>query len=75
MISWTRPPKFIKQIYSKSLWNNWLSQNILFTFDDGPSACTNQLLDIALKYNQKFAFFINGFSFFKNDSIFLDMVK
>ena len=36
MISWSRPPELFRKIYSSSLWNCWLNQDVLLSFDDGP---------------------------------------
>ena len=58
MITWTRPPKLFRKIYPSSYWNCWLEQDVLFSFDDGPSPHTNSLLDLAEKYGVKFVFFI-----------------
>lgn len=58
MISWTRPPKILRHVYSLSLWQCWLDQNVLFSFDDGPSPYTEMLLDLAVSYNHSFAFFL-----------------
>ena len=58
MISWTRPPRLLKRIYSSSCWNCWLEQDVLFSFDDGPGLYTNDILDLSEKYGIKFAFFI-----------------
>lgn len=40
--------------------NNGSSKIIFLTFDDGPSAYTNQLLDILKKYNVKVTFFVTN---------------
>ena len=58
MISWIRPPKFFRGIYPSSLWNCWLQQDVLFTFDDGPGPHTEELLNLSQEYNVKFVFFI-----------------
>ena len=58
MISWTRPPKLFRKMYPLSLWNCWLKQNVLFSFDDGPGPNTEALLDLSSKYGIKFIFFI-----------------
>ena len=58
MISWTRPPELLRKIYSSSLWKCWLNQDVLLSFDDGPSPNTKSLLDLSLEYGIKFAFFI-----------------
>ena len=58
MMSWTRPPNFLRGIYPSSYWSCWLEQNVLFSFDDGPSPNTKSLLDLSLEYGIKFAFFI-----------------
>ena len=58
MISWVRPPQLLKKIYYDSIWSCWLNQNILFSFDDGPSLNSSKLLDFALEMNVKFAFFV-----------------
>ena len=58
MITWVRPPNLLKKIYSDSIWRCWFKQNILFSFDDGPSLNSLSLLDLALQMNVKFAFFI-----------------
>jgi len=58
MMSWTRPPKLFKHIYSHSYWECWLDQVVLFSFDDGPGLYTNDILDLSEKYGIKFAFFI-----------------
>ena len=58
MMSWTRPPNFFRGIYPSSYWSCWLEQNVLFSFDDGPSPNTKSLLDLSLEYGIKFAFFI-----------------
>ena len=58
MKSWTRPPKLFRKIFPSSIWKCWLSQDVLFSFDDGPGTHTNALLDLSLKDGVKFAFFI-----------------
>ena len=58
MISWTRPPKLVRHICPHSHWECWIEQSILLSFDDGPGPHTNSLLDLAGKYEIKFAFFI-----------------
>ena len=58
MISWTRPPKLLREIYSASLWKCWLNQDVLLSFDDGPGPYTDELLNLSQAYNTKFAFFI-----------------
>jgi len=58
MISWTRPPELLRKIYFSSLWKCWLNQDVLLSFDDGPSPNTKSLLDLSLEYGIKFAFFI-----------------
>ena len=58
MISWTRPPKLFRKIYSSSLWKCCLKQNVLLSFDDGPGPHTDELLNLSQEYNIKFAFFI-----------------
>ena len=58
MISWTRPPELFRMIYSSSLWQCWLKQDVLLTFDDGPGPNTDELLNLSQKYDMKFAFFI-----------------
>lgn len=40
--------------------NNSSSKIVYLTFDDGPSAYTNKLLDILKKYNVKATFFVTG---------------
>ena len=58
MMSWLRPPPLLRYIYSRSHWECWLEQDVLYSFDDGPGPNTNSLLDLAEKYGIKFAFFI-----------------
>ena len=58
MISWTRPPYLLRKIYSNCIWKCWLRQDLLFSFDDGPGPFTNSLLDLSLKYDIKFVFFV-----------------
>ena len=58
MKSWTRPPKLFRKIFPSSIWKCWLSQDVLFSFDDGPGTHTNALLDLSLEDGVKFAFFI-----------------
>ena len=58
MKSWTRPPKLFRKIFPSSIWKCWLSQDVLFSFDDGPGPHTNALLDLSLEDGVKFAFFI-----------------
>ncbi len=58
IISWVRPPYVLKFFYPYSIWSCWLKQNILFSFDDGPSIHSSKLLDLAKEMNVKFAFFI-----------------
>ena len=58
MMSWVRPPKFFREIYPSSLWNCWLNQAVLLSFDDGPGPHTDELLNLSQEYNIKFAFFI-----------------
>ena len=58
MMSWTRPPKLFRYIYPPSIWNCWLNQDVLLSFDDGPGPHTDELLDLSQEYNIKFAFFI-----------------
>ncbi len=55
---WTRSPELFKKIYSLSLWNCWLKQDVLLSFDDGPGPHTDELLNLSQVYNIKFAFFI-----------------
>ena len=57
-MSWIRPPKLLRGIYPSCLWNCWLNQDVLFSFDDGPGPNTDTLLDLSSKYGVKFAFFI-----------------
>ena len=49
MKSWTRPPKLFRKIFPSSIWKCWLSQDVLFSFDDGPGPHTNALLDLSLE--------------------------
>ena len=58
MMSWIRPPKFLGGIYPSSLWNCWINQDVLLSFDDGPGPNTDELLNLSQEYNIKFAFFI-----------------
>ena len=58
MISWTRPPELFRKIYSSSIWNCWLNQDVLLSFDDGPGPHTDELLNLSQEYNKKFVFFI-----------------
>ena len=58
MKSWTRPPKLFRKIFPSSIWKCWLSQDVLFSFDDGPGPHTNALLDLSLEDGVKCAFFI-----------------
>ena len=58
MINWTRPPELFRKIYSSSIWNCWLNQDVLLSFDDGPGPHTDELLNLSQEYNIKFAFFI-----------------
>ena len=58
MMSWVRPPKFFREIYPSSLWNCWLNQAVLLSFDDGPGPHTDELLNLSQEYNIKFAFFL-----------------
>ena len=58
MISWTRPPEFLRKIYPSSFWKCWLNQDVLLSFDDGPGPHTDELLNLSQEYNIKFVFFI-----------------
>ena len=58
MISWNRPPDFVKSLYPLSQWTSFKGQQFIFSFDDGPGPVTQELLDLALEYNTKFIFFI-----------------
>ena len=58
MKSWTRPPKLFRKFFPSSIWKCWLSQDVLFSFDDGTGIHTNALLDLSLEDGVKFAFFI-----------------
>lgn len=46
--------------YNKSNYDAPSGKSIYLTFDDGPSAYTNQLLDILGKYNVKVTFFVTN---------------
>ena len=58
MKSWTRPPKLFRKIFPSSIWNCWLKQDVLLSFDDGPGPHTDDLLNLSQGYKIKFAFFI-----------------
>jgi len=58
MISWTRPPSWIKKIYDKSIWNCATPGCITLTFDDGPGSATKEILSWADKHKKKLLFFV-----------------
>ena len=60
MISWTRPPKSLSRIYPSSLWNCWLNQDILLSFDDGLKDHTEFVLPELNKRKLKGCFFPPG---------------
>ncbi len=57
MISWTRPPRWIRYFYQSSIWQTADRQSIAFSFDDGPGEITPMLLNWAEKTGVKLVFF------------------
>ena len=57
-IAFNRPWGIFKTIFRYSYWECWIKQNYIFSFDDGPSEHTIQLLEVAKQYGLIFIFFI-----------------
>ena len=58
LISWTRPPDWIKKIYDKSIWHCPKPGSVTLTFDDGPGSVTAEILDWADRNRRKLVFFV-----------------
>lgn len=59
MISWTRPPAWLRRCYPASLWQVDSPTEIVLSFDDGPGPLTAAILEWAQTHGAGLLFFLS----------------